>query len=185
MIGISWQHQVTTKLLGFLLGVKGERQCLIQNWKANIKQYNYLISVFHCLLHMCFPAAMVVLTRTPSVEVGFLKEPNLHCQFSVDHKLPNATVEWRLQKHGERSKLFSYSSRTGKSDGSGVAIKAIAAGNASYKLPPTKKISEGTYVCSVMVPPLFGSHDIPLTLSGKITHFTIHIYVCFLFLFFF
>ncbi len=81
MIGISWQHQVTTKLLGFLLGIKGERQCLLQNWKANIKQYNYLISVFHCLLHVCFPAAMVVLTRTPSVEVGFLKEPNLHCQF--------------------------------------------------------------------------------------------------------
>ncbi|KAL1260784.1 hypothetical protein QQF64_008611 [Cirrhinus molitorella] len=112
-------------------------------------------------------AAMVVLTRTPSVEVGFLKEPNLHCQFSVDHKLPNATVEWRLQKHGERNKLFSYSSRTGKSEGSGVAIKAIGAGNASFKLPPTRKNSEGTYICSVMVPPLYGSHDIPLTLSEQ------------------
>uniref|UniRef100_A0A8C1SLP5 Ig-like domain-containing protein n=1 Tax=Cyprinus carpio TaxID=7962 RepID=A0A8C1SLP5_CYPCA len=112
-------------------------------------------------------AAMVVLTRTPSVEVGFLKEPNMHCQFAVDHKLPNATVEWRLQKHGERSKLFSYSSRTGKSEGSGVTVKTIAAGNASYKLPPTKKHSEGTYICSVMVPPLYGSHDIPLTLSEQ------------------
>ncbi|RXN32128.1 tapasin-related -like protein [Labeo rohita] len=112
-------------------------------------------------------AAMVVLTRTPAVEVGFLKEPNLHCQFAVDHKLPNATVEWRLQKHGERSKLFSYSSRTGKAEGSGVAVKAIAAGNASFKLPPTRKHSEGTYICSVMVPPLFGSHDIPLTLSEQ------------------
>ncbi|XP_059370349.1 tapasin-related protein [Carassius carassius] len=112
-------------------------------------------------------AAMVVLTRTPSVEVGFLKEPNLHCQFAVDHKLPNATVEWRLQKHGERSRVFSYSSRTGKSEGSGVAVKAIAAGNASYKLPPTKKHSEGTYICSVMVPPLYGSHDIPLSLSEQ------------------
>ncbi|XP_016414122.1 tapasin-related protein-like [Sinocyclocheilus rhinocerous] len=112
-------------------------------------------------------AAMVVLTRTPSVEVGFLKEPNLHCQFAVDHKLPNATVEWRLQRHGERSKLFSYSSRTGKIDGSGVAVKAIAAGNASFKLPPTRKHSEGTYICSVMVPPLYGSHDIPLTLSEQ------------------
>uniref|UniRef100_A0A671KVQ9 Tapasin-related protein-like n=1 Tax=Sinocyclocheilus anshuiensis TaxID=1608454 RepID=A0A671KVQ9_9TELE len=112
-------------------------------------------------------AAMVVLTRTPSVEVGFLKEPNLHCQFAVDHKLPNATVEWRLQRHGERSKLFSYSSRTGKIEGSGVAVKAIAAGNASFKLPPTRKHSEGTYICSVMVPPLYGSHDIPLTLSEQ------------------
>ncbi|ROK28211.1 Tapasin-related protein [Anabarilius grahami] len=112
-------------------------------------------------------AAMVVLTRTPTVEVGFLKEPNLHCQFAVDHKLPNATVEWRLQRHGERSKLFSYSSRTGKSEGRGVAVKAIAAGNASFKLSPTRKISEGTYICSVMVPPLYGSHDIPLTLSEQ------------------
>ncbi|XP_073674108.1 tapasin-related protein-like [Garra rufa] len=112
-------------------------------------------------------AAMVVLTRTPSVEVGFLKEPILHCQYAVDHKLPNATVEWRLQKHGERSKLFSYSSRTGKSEGSGVATKTIAAGNASFKLPLTRKHSEGTYICSVMVPPLYGSHDIPLTLSEQ------------------
>uniref|UniRef100_A0A8C2KEJ1 Ig-like domain-containing protein n=1 Tax=Cyprinus carpio TaxID=7962 RepID=A0A8C2KEJ1_CYPCA len=112
-------------------------------------------------------AAMVVLTRTPSVKVGFLKEPNLHCLFAVDHKLPHATVEWRLQRHGERSKLFSYSSRTGKTEGSGVAVKAIAAGNASIKLPPTRKHSEGTYICSVMVPPLNGSHDIPLTISEQ------------------
>lgn len=112
-------------------------------------------------------AAMVVLTRTPSVEVGFLKEPELHCQFAVDHKLPNATVEWRLQRHGERTKLFSYSSRTGKSEGKGVTVKTIAGGNASFKLEPTRKHSEGTYVCSVMVPPLYGSHDIPLSLSEQ------------------
>ncbi|KAF4094679.1 tapasin-related protein-like isoform X2 [Onychostoma macrolepis] len=112
-------------------------------------------------------AVMFVLTRTPSVEVGFLKEPNLHCQFGVDHKLPHVTVEWRLQKHGERSKLFSYSSRTGKSEGAGVAVKTIAAGNASFKVPPTSKHSEGTYICSVVVAPLSGSHDIPLTLSEQ------------------
>lgn len=123
--------------------------------------------LFHSVFLMCFQAAMVVLTRTPSVKVGFLKEPNLHCLFAVDHKLPHATVEWRLQRHGERSKLFSYSSRTGKTEGSGVAVKAIAAGNASIKLPPTRKHSEGTYICSVMVPPLNGSHDIPLTISGE------------------
>ncbi|XP_051966787.1 tapasin-related protein-like [Xyrauchen texanus] len=112
-------------------------------------------------------AAMVVLTRTPSVEVGFLKEPTLHCQFAVDHKLANVTLEWRLQQHGERSKLFSYSSRTGKSEGSGVSVKAIAAGNASFKLRPTRKNSEGTYTCSVLVPPIYGSHDIPLILSEQ------------------
>lgn len=112
-------------------------------------------------------AAMVVLTRTPSVEVGFLKEPTLHCQFAVDHKNPNVTVEWKLQKHGERSKLFSYTSRTGTSEGTGVSVKAIGVGNASFKLPPTRKNSEGTYICSVLVPPLYGSHDIPLSLSDQ------------------
>ncbi|XP_051963174.1 tapasin-related protein-like [Xyrauchen texanus] len=112
-------------------------------------------------------AAMVVYTQTPSVEVGFLKEPILHCQFAVDHKQANVTVEWRLQRHGERSRLFSYSSRTGKSEGSGVSFKAIGTGNASFKLPLTRKISEGTYICSVLVPPLYGSHDIPVSLSEQ------------------
>ncbi|XP_051535942.1 tapasin-related protein-like [Myxocyprinus asiaticus] len=112
-------------------------------------------------------AAMVVLTRTPSVEVGFLKETTLHCQFAVDHKLANVSVEWTLQRHGERSKLFSYFSRTGKSEGSGVSVKAIGAGNASFKLRPIRKNNEGTYTCSVLIPPLHGSHNIPLSLSEK------------------
>ncbi|XP_052471733.1 tapasin-related protein isoform X1 [Carassius gibelio] len=112
-------------------------------------------------------AVMVVLTQTPSVKVRLSKEPNLHCKFAVDHKLPHATVEWRLQQHGERSKLFSYSSRTGKTEGSGVDVQAISAGNASIKLPPTSIHSEGTYICSVMVPPLNGSQDISLTISEQ------------------
>ncbi|XP_043086452.1 tapasin-related protein-like [Puntigrus tetrazona] len=110
-------------------------------------------------------AAMFLLTRTPSVEVGFLKEPTLHCQYGVDHDLPRVTVVWK--KHGERGELFSYSSRSGKSEGSGVSVRAIAAGNVSVKLPPTNKHSEGTYVCSVTVPPLNGSHAIPLTLREE------------------
>lgn len=120
---------------------------------------------------MCLPAGMVILTRTPSAEVGFLKEPTLDCQFAVDHKQANVTVEWRIQRHGERSKLFSYSSRTGKSEGTGVSIKAISAGNASFKLPPTRKTSEGTYICSVLIPPLYGTHDIPVSLSGEMSNF--------------
>ncbi|KAI7800644.1 hypothetical protein IRJ41_008339 [Triplophysa rosa] len=112
-------------------------------------------------------AGMIILTQTPSAEVGFLKEPTLHCQFAVDHKQANVTVEWRLQRHGERSKLFSYSSRTGRSEGTGVSIKAIGAGNASFKLPPTRKTSEGTYICSVLIPPLYGSDDILVSLSEQ------------------
>ncbi|XP_028818944.1 tapasin-related protein [Denticeps clupeoides] len=107
-------------------------------------------------------AAMVVLTYTPSVNVGMLQEKTLNCQFEVDHKSPNLAVEWRHQHRGERFKLFSYNSREGKSEGRGVSLKTIAKGDASLKLPPAKRSSEGTYICSVYVPPLYGSHDIPL-----------------------
>ncbi|XP_023830225.1 tapasin-related protein isoform X2 [Salvelinus sp. IW2-2015] len=56
-------------------------------------------------------AVMVLMTRSPSVRVGLQKETTLHCQFAVDHKVPHLTVEWHLQRHGERrTKLFSYSS---------------------------------------------------------------------------
>ncbi|XP_065137225.1 tapasin-related protein-like [Paramisgurnus dabryanus] len=113
-------------------------------------------------------AVMVVLTRTPSVEVGFLKEPTLDCQFAVDHKNANVTVDWKLQRsHGKRSRLFSYTSRTGTSEGTGVSIKDIGGGNASFKLLPTRKNSEGTYICSILVPPLHGSHNIPLHLREQ------------------
>ncbi|KAL1267313.1 hypothetical protein QQF64_032676 [Cirrhinus molitorella] len=112
-------------------------------------------------------AAMVFLSKTPSVDVGLFKEPDLDCRFAVDHALPHATVEWKLQQHGRRTDLFSYSSRTGKTEGNGVALKAIAAGNVSYKLRSTSTHSEGTYICSVMVPPLNGSHDIPLRISEQ------------------
>ncbi|KAL4647547.1 tapasin-related protein-like [Arapaima gigas] len=105
-------------------------------------------------------AVMVVLTRSPSVEVGLLKDPTLHCQFAVDHKKPDLTVEWRLQRHGERNKLFSYSSRSGKSEGTGLSQRAISNGNASLWLPPTTVASQGTYICTIYVPPLYGSQEI-------------------------
>uniref|UniRef100_A0A4W5N893 Ig-like domain-containing protein n=1 Tax=Hucho hucho TaxID=62062 RepID=A0A4W5N893_9TELE len=108
-------------------------------------------------------AVMVLMTRSPSVRVGLQKETTLHCQFAVDHKVPHLTVEWHLQRHGERrTKLFSYSSSSGQTEGSGVAVKGIAGGDASLTVPLTKVSSEGTYVCSVRVPPLDGSVDIAL-----------------------
>ncbi|XP_026853496.2 tapasin-related protein-like [Electrophorus electricus] len=109
--------------------------------------------------------ALVVLTRTPSVRVGLMKDLTLHCQFAVDHKQANVTVEWRQQRRGERTKLFTYSSRTGQSEGSGVSLRGLSnAGNASLKLPPTTQASEGTYMCSVLVPPLYISQDITLSI---------------------
>ncbi|XP_036979539.1 tapasin-related protein isoform X1 [Acanthopagrus latus] len=105
---------------------------------------------------------MVLQTQTPSVIVGLSTEQKLHCHFAVDHKTPNITVEWHFQHRGERAKLFSHTSRTGQVQGSGVGLKALAGGDASYKLPLTKMSSEGMYICSVSVMPLFASLDISL-----------------------
>uniref|UniRef100_A0AAZ3PFE9 Ig-like domain-containing protein n=1 Tax=Oncorhynchus tshawytscha TaxID=74940 RepID=A0AAZ3PFE9_ONCTS len=109
-----------------------------------------------------FFTVMVLMTRSPSVRVGLQKETTLHCQFAVDHKVPHLTVEWHFQRRGgRRTKLFSYSSRSGQTEGSGVAVKGIA-GGCLLTVPITKVSSEGTYVCSVRVPPLNGSVDIAL-----------------------
>ncbi|XP_041952243.1 tapasin-related protein-like [Alosa sapidissima] len=110
-------------------------------------------------------AVMLMFTNTPTVVVGLMKEQTLNCEFAVDHKAAHLTVEWHLQRKGNRSKLFSYSSHTGQSEGSGVSVKAIAKGDASLKIPFTNITSEGTYVCSVHVPPISGSHYIQLNIK--------------------
>ncbi|XP_076129148.1 tapasin-related protein-like [Alosa pseudoharengus] len=109
-------------------------------------------------------AVMMMFSNTPSVVVALMKEQTLNCEFAVDHKAAHLTVEWHLQRKGHRSKLFSYSSHTGQSEGSGVSVKAIAKGDASLKIPLTRETSEGTYVCSVHVPPIAGSHSMALQL---------------------
>ncbi|KAK9520442.1 hypothetical protein VZT92_020327 [Zoarces viviparus] len=106
--------------------------------------------------------AMVIKTQSPSVRAGLGSQQKLHCQFAVDHKAPNVTVEWHRQHRGERTRLFSYNGRTGRSEGSGVGQRSLAGGDASYNLPFAKMASEGTYICSVSVIPLFVSLDISL-----------------------
>ncbi|RVE64710.1 hypothetical protein OJAV_G00128300 [Oryzias javanicus] len=106
--------------------------------------------------------AMFLKSETPSAKVRLRSEPKLHCQFSIDHRGPNVTVEWHWQSRGERKKLFSYNSRSGESHGSGVGRKALAGGDASITLPFTKMSSEGSYICSVSVNPLFATMDLNL-----------------------
>ncbi|XP_061576217.1 tapasin-related protein-like [Cololabis saira] len=106
--------------------------------------------------------AMVIKTQTPVVNARLRSEQKLHCKFAFDHRGPKVTVEWHRQHRGERSRLFSHDSRSGQTHGSGVALKGLARGVASYTLPFTKTISEGTYICSVSVVPLFASLDISL-----------------------
>uniref|UniRef100_A0A669F5J3 Ig-like domain-containing protein n=1 Tax=Oreochromis niloticus TaxID=8128 RepID=A0A669F5J3_ORENI len=109
--------------------------------------------------------AMVIKTQTPSVKARLKFQQKLHCQFDVDHKGAKVTVEWHKQHHGERTKLFSYNRRTGQTQGSGVGLRAFAAGDASYTLASTMISSEGTYICSVSVNPLFARVDINLQIE--------------------
>ncbi|XP_008424375.1 tapasin-related protein [Poecilia reticulata] len=109
--------------------------------------------------------AMVTKTQTPSVKATLGSQQRLHCQFGIDHRGANTTVEWHWQQRGERTKLFSHCSRTGQIQGSGVGKKALAGGDATYTLPFTKMSSEGTYICSVLVNPLFGNQDVVLQIE--------------------
>ncbi|XP_070685273.1 tapasin [Pempheris klunzingeri] len=106
--------------------------------------------------------ALVIKTQSPSVRAGLGSQQKLHCQFAVDHKGPNVSVEWHWQQRGERTTLFSHSSRSGSTQGTGVVLRGLTGGDASYKLPFTKMKSQGTYICSVSVIPLFASVDISL-----------------------
>ncbi|XP_060901966.1 tapasin-related protein isoform X1 [Labrus mixtus] len=106
--------------------------------------------------------ALVTETRTPSVSARLSSKQKLHCQFAVDHKAPHVTVEWQWHQHGRRDKLFSYNSRTGQTQGSGVSLKNLAHGDASLTIPRTNMSHEGKYFCSVSVNPLLVKMEINL-----------------------
>lgn len=128
--------------------------------------------MYLCLLCLCFVTsvsivALVIKTQSPSVRAGLSSQQKLHCQFDLDHRGPNVTVEWHRQHRGEKTRLFSHSSRSGQTQGTGVGLKRLAGGDASYTLPFTKMSSEGTYICSVSVNPLLASLDINLQIEGE------------------
>lgn len=110
-------------------------------------------------------AAMLVFTRSPVVRVRLQAEQRLDCHFSVDHQGAQVGTTWHLQRRGERSILFSYTSKSGLTQGKGVGLRDLVRGDASLSLPLTKLSSEGTYQCSVAVPPLHANLDITLTIS--------------------
>ena len=110
---------------------------------------------------------MVLQTRTPLVRARLLSDQKIHCQFAVDHKGPNLNMEWLWNWRGERVKQFGYASRSGKTQGKGVSVKDLVGGDASLSLSLLKIPNEGTYICSVSVPPLFTSHDIALNIVGE------------------
>lgn len=120
-----------------------------------------------CAVIFVLIVALLIKTKTPSVKAGLWSQQKLQCQFSIDHKGAHATVEWHWQHHGRRTKLFSHASHTGETQGTGVDLKALTGGDASYTLLSTETSSEGTYVCSVSVTPVAASVDIKLHIEGK------------------
>ncbi|XP_059187829.1 tapasin-related protein-like [Centropristis striata] len=100
--------------------------------------------------------AMVIKTRTPSVRAGLGSQQKLHCQFAVDHKGPDITVEWHLKHRGEKRSQIQ---------GTGVGLRGLAGGDASYTRLVTNMSSEGTYSCSVSVNPVSVSVDINLQIQ--------------------
>ncbi|CAN9511128.1 unnamed protein product [Ophioblennius macclurei] len=109
--------------------------------------------------------AMVIMTKTPMVKATLGSEQKLHCHFDVDHKAANFTAKWHWQNRGARKMLFNHKSRSGQTEGSGVHTKTLSRGEASYNLPFTKINSEGTFVCSVSVMPIFASVEINLRIE--------------------
>ncbi|XP_042337363.1 tapasin-related protein-like, partial [Plectropomus leopardus] len=98
--------------------------------------------------------AVVVNTQSPSVTARLGSKQKLHCQFAVDHKVPDVTVEWHQKVPKHITRLFSYNSRSGPAQGTGVELRGLAGGDASYTLPVSNMSSEGTYTCSVSVNPV-------------------------------
>lgn len=120
-----------------------------------------------CLVNTFSTAVMVVKTQSPLMRAGIGLSKKLRCEFVVDHKKADTTVEWVAQFHGERRQLFSHSSRTRHTVGKGVDLKSLEGGDASYTLPYTKATSKGSYICSVSVSPVSASVDISLLIEGE------------------
>ncbi|CAJ1066043.1 tapasin-related protein-like [Xyrichtys novacula] len=109
--------------------------------------------------------AMVTKTLSPLVKTGLGTTQRLHCQFAVDHKAPQVTVEWHRYHQARRIRLFSHNNHTRQTEGSGVELTSIANGDASFTVHSTNIDSEGRYVCSVSVNPVTINMDVNLQIE--------------------
>nr|XP_014347001.1 PREDICTED: tapasin-related protein-like isoform X2 [Latimeria chalumnae] len=110
-------------------------------------------------------AVYLVRTTTPLIQTPMKKDALLDCTFALDHSA-DVIVEWRFQYKGEKKKLFAYNGPRKQVEhtekGVQVLLDGIPKGNASLLVRNIALKNEGTYTCSVYVPPLFGIHNIQL-----------------------
>ncbi|XP_020386056.2 tapasin-related protein [Rhincodon typus] len=105
----------------------------------------------------------IVHTRTPLIRTKLKQDLILDCGYKIDHST-DFNVDWRYQHKGNKKKLFSYNGRHQRIEfiekGVELFMDQIKKGNASLRLRNIGVKDEGSYMCSVYVPPLFGTHAI-------------------------
>ncbi|XP_029965262.1 tapasin-like [Salarias fasciatus] len=111
--------------------------------------------------------ALIMKTKTPEVKTALGSKTKLDCQFVIDHEGADYTVEWSSQINTRRTQLFSHNSRSGVTKGTGVDLKALKKGDASYDLPAVDKVSTGTFTCSLSMNPVVTSLRIDWTIEEK------------------
>ncbi|XP_041052830.1 tapasin-related protein-like [Carcharodon carcharias] len=105
----------------------------------------------------------IVHTSTPSIRTKLKQDLILDCGYKIDHST-DFNIDWRYQHKGNKRKLFSYNGRHEQVEhvekGVEVFMDQIKNGNASLRIRNIGIKDEGSYICSVYVPPLFGTHTI-------------------------
>ncbi|XP_067864429.1 tapasin-related protein-like [Heptranchias perlo] len=107
----------------------------------------------------------IIRTSTPFIRTKLRQDLVLDCGYKIDH-ITDFNIEWRYQHRGTKKKLFSYNGRHQQVEhiekGMEVFMDQIKNGNASLRIKNVGIKDEGSYTCSVYVPPLFGTHTINL-----------------------
>ncbi|XP_078080938.1 tapasin-related protein-like [Mustelus asterias] len=105
----------------------------------------------------------IVHTSTPLITTKLKQDLVLDCGYKIDHST-DFNIDWRYQHKGTKKKLFSYNGRHERvehlEEGVEVFMDQIKNGNASIRIRNIGIKDEGSYTCSVYVPPLFGTQTI-------------------------
>uniref|UniRef100_A0A672JBZ2 Ig-like domain-containing protein n=1 Tax=Salarias fasciatus TaxID=181472 RepID=A0A672JBZ2_SALFA len=114
-----------------------------------------------------FIVALIMRTNTPKVKTSLGLHTTLDCHFVIDHDASDYTVEWASQIDGETRQLFSHNTRSGLTLGTGVDLKALQKGNASYGQPAVDRVTKGTFTCSMSVDRLVATLRIDWTIEVR------------------
>ncbi|XP_067866611.1 tapasin-like [Heterodontus francisci] len=114
---------------------------------------------------MLVQVSYIIYTGTPLIRTKLKQDLILDCGYKIDHST-DFNIDWRYQHKGTKKKLFAYNGRRQQvehiEEGVEIFMDQIKNGNASLRIRNVRIKDEGSYTCSVYVPPLFGTHTIEL-----------------------